>query len=534
MLLVIGFLIPPACYQAFVVRGSELGIFPTRAGWHAFLGSGATGGIAREHFREITLQEAGGTRKALAITGRIDGMRDALRFARIETGDEISNADAGRHWWRRASDDFFSQPRRFLKTYFTKLGLFAGPSEPPANLDQRFISRYSGLLRSHIFVFAIIAPLGLVGLVTAARRKSAYAAIFIPLYAVVASAYLISDSEKLVVIPFLALFAGAMVDSVITSTRNLMPVRRIIYVVAAVIVGVLLYLGPKHPMEEARQLVYLGDVYSEEALFEKAQDSYRQAMDISPRLPDTYIAMAKMYGGAGKTDDGLALLDQALGLGIDDPRLRIEKASLLIKADRPQEALQELKGLEVSHPYEPGLHQLRGLSLLATGRVAESVVELDREIAYVGGGFITFSALGRAKLALGEYEDAAEYLESALSLNPYHTPAAMQLADAYTRLEYHLKACDILSRGLTIDPGNMPLRFKLANCLYRAGRLQEALTHFGELHKFDPGNADIALNMGTVYAAMDSLDRAVEMWEKALVLDPGNEMARENLRTARE
>jgi hypothetical protein len=40
--------------------------------------------------------------------------------------------------------------------------------------------------------------------------------------------------------------------------------------------------------------------------------------------------------------------------------------------------------------------------------------------------------------------------------------------------------------------------------------------------------------MGTVYAEMDSLDRAIEMWEHALVLDPNNEMARENLRTARE
>jgi hypothetical protein len=33
---------------------------------------------------------------------------------------------------------------------------------------------------------------------------------------------------------------------------------------------------------------------------------------------------------------------------------------------------------------------------------------------------------------------------------------------------------------------------------------------------------------------MDSLDRAVEVWERALVLDPQNEMARQNLRTARE
>jgi tetratricopeptide (TPR) repeat protein len=110
----------------------------------------------------------------------------------------------------------------------------------------------------------------------------------------------------------------------------------------------------------------------------------------------------------------------------------------------------------------------------------------------------------------------------------------MQLADAYTRLGYHYKACDLLSKILAVDPGNMPLRFKFANCLYRAEQYVDALSHFEELHKYDPSNADVLLNMGTVYAAMDSLDRAIQMWEQALVLDPTNEPARENLEAARD
>jgi tetratricopeptide (TPR) repeat protein len=85
-----------------------------------------------------------------------------------------------------------------------------------------------------------------------------------------------------------------------------------------------------------------------------------------------------------------------------------------------------------------------------------------------------------------------------------------------------------------VDPGNLPLRFKLGVFLYKADRPADALMHFKELLKFDPTNSDIALNMGTAYAAMDSVDRAIEMWERALALDPDNEIARENLRTARE
>jgi tetratricopeptide (TPR) repeat protein len=97
-----------------------------------------------------------------------------------------------------------------------------------------------------------------------------------------------------------------------------------------------------------------------------------------------------------------------------------------------------------------------------------------------------------------------------------------------------LRACDVLGKILTADPGNIPLRFKLGVCLYKADRPADALMHFRDLLKYDPTNADIALNMGTTYAAMDSLDKAIEMWERALAIDPDNEIARENLRTARQ
>jgi tetratricopeptide (TPR) repeat protein len=532
--LVIGLAVPLVCYQVFLVRGPERPLVPTRIGWQAFLGSGVTGGTTNRPDYEITLGGVQGAYSAFVASDRIEGQRDALRFARIETGIDVSGVGAYRHWRQRAVEDFLSDPGHYLTTYLRKLGAFFGPSEPPANIDLRFVSRYSLLLRTHIFSFAVLAPLALVGLIVGARRQSLFATLGIPLCAIAVAGCLVSDAEKLMVVPFLSILAGCLVTTVVGGLKKHRIVQAAACVIVAIVAGLLLYQLPRYDMDEAEQLVILGDVYGAEAIYEKAEDSYKEAIRLAPDLARAHISLAKLYGNSGRAQQGIDVLTAAVTGGLDDPRLRIEMASLLTLAARPDDAFEELKGLENSHPYEPRLHQIKGLCLLARGDIDSAAVELESEISYVGGGFITYSALGRAKLELGEFDEASRYLELALGLNPYNTAVAMQLADAYTQLEQHYKACDILSRVLSVDPGNMPLRFKLANCFYRAGSLKDALKHFKELSKYDPGNSDVVLNMGTVYAEMDSLDRAVQMWERALVLEPGNEMAIENLRTARE
>ena len=258
--------------------------------------------------------------------------------------EKVSGPHVTAYWRGKALSDFTTAPGRFLKTYFTKLGIFFSPSEPPAGIDQRFIARHSVLLRTHVFTFGVIAPIGLVGLAIAARRRSLYAAVLIPGFAVLASVFLISDSEKLLVVPFLAVFAGCLVEAVVSGVRRHDTVKAVSFIGAAAIVGVLLWLLPKHDLNEARQLVMLGDVYSEEALFDKAEEAYGQAMDLAPDAPEAYVSLASLYGNSGKLDSGIQVLQRAASGGIRDPRVTIEKASLLIMAKRQAEAIQALLG----------------------------------------------------------------------------------------------------------------------------------------------------------------------------------------------
>jgi len=506
---------------------------PLRTNWHAFLGSGSVGGTTKLPHYDVSVTTVRGAYRAVVSPDWGDGQKDALRLAEVESGEALTSSAASRHWRDRTLTDLRTHPTQYLRNYLTKLGLFWGPSEPPANIDSRYMARHSFLLKNLLLSFAVITPLGLVGIL---RRGTGllHLSAFVLLYSLVAGLFLITDSDKLVVVPFLAIFAGALTSEIVGAARTLRMRRSASYLLTAANIGVVLYLFPHSPVDEGRQAVIQGDIYREEAIFDKAEAAYRDAVMVSPDNADSYIQLSRIYSGAWKPEEALNTLAGASGTASADPRLLVEKASVLFMLARYDEAIRAARIVGDSHPFEPRLHEVIGISLLAKGDVEGALTELRQEVEYTGGGFVTYSALGKACLDLGRYSEATGYLEQAFRLNPSSTQVAMQLADSYNKMEQYIRACDVLSRVLSVDPGNMPVRFKFANSLYRAGRYEDSLKQFRELSNFDPRNADVVLNMGTVYAAMDSTTLAVQMWEKALRLDPDNQLAKENLEEARK
>ncbi len=534
VLLVVGFLVAPICYNALLLDSNETAAFPTRAGWHAFLGSSSTGGMDKRPYYRITLGAEAGASRAYAETDLTDGERDALRFAKIEGGQPLDRRASGRYWLDRTFDDFITAPSAFLGHYAAKLGIIWGRSLPSSNVDSRFAARYSFLLRNVIFPFAGLAALGLLGLLVFTRRGSSSILLFVVLYTLAAGGFLVSDSDKMLLVPFLAVFCGQLVYEVFAGFRRGKAARSVLYAAIGIVLALALTRLPHVPVNEARHYMILGDIYSNESLFDRAEESYGRALEVNPDFSDAALALARLHATTGKPDEALSALDAAISRDGDNPRLRIEKASLLTYLGKPSEAMEELASVERSYPYEPRLHQFKGLALLELDEPEAAVEELKLEISYVGGDFVTFSSLGRAEYRLEKYEEAAGAFEVALSSNPYSAPIVMQLADCYTMLERYENAAEILARVASVDPGNVRLRFKLGNALYRSGRYNEALGNFKEISKFDPRNTDILLNMGVVYAEMDSLDQAIDVWERVLELEPGNEIARDNIRTARD
>jgi hypothetical protein len=180
LVLVAGFLVLPAAYQVLLVRGGQRAVVPLRTNWHAFLGSGSAGGTVKLPHHDVPVSSVHGANRAIAASDWGDGQRDAMRLAQVETGRTLTTGAASGHWRGRAVSDLRTHPARYLKNYFAKLGVFWGPSEPPANIDSRYLAGHSLPLKNALLWFAVVAPLGLVGLL---RRGPAliHLSVFVPL-----------------------------------------------------------------------------------------------------------------------------------------------------------------------------------------------------------------------------------------------------------------------------------------------------------------------------------------------------------------
>ncbi len=532
-LFIIGAALLPALYQVFLVENGERSLLPARSGWQAYLSSSATGEVAKYPFMEINVTGCEGVGKAHVATDWTDGERDALRLAKVESGKQLGPRQACRHWHKKNLDEFLADPGRYLSHYLRKLGTFWGRSLPPANIDSRYVARFSLMLRNPLFSFIVVVSLGFVGMIIFGARQGALS-VTIVVYSLAASLFFVSDAEKAIVIPFLAVFGGALVASIYRNLASMEWTGAFAQIGFVALIAIVVFLLPGIPLDEARHLVITGDIYSRESIIDESEESYKRALEISPESPDAYLSLSKLYATTGKVDQAIATLGRAIQQGVRDPRIYIEKASLLVVNKQPQLALGEIEKVEVVYPFEPRLHETKGLALLSLGKYEEAVRELQKEVQIGHPTPVTLTSLGKANLALGKYEEAEKWFRSVVDKNPYDAYAVSGLVDACAKLGKHEEAINALANVLRVDPGNIKLRFKLANELYRAGKLNSALHHYKELHKFYPKNVDFLLNMGVVYAEMDSLDRAIEMWKKVLELDPQNELARENLRKALE
>ncbi len=149
-------------------------------------------------------------------------------------------------------------------------------------------------------------------------------------------------------------------------------------------------------------------------------------------------AMVELY--CGRPDEALRISEEGLARFGAAPAVARPRAEALFRLGRLEEAIASLRRLRGVYPDDVEVWRLWIDALVATGRVAEARLELDRLLAAprrespysrTGGGAAA-DHLRRARLALesGEVDSARRDLRRALQLDPGLAEARRLLGDA--------------------------------------------------------------------------------------------------------
>ncbi len=405
---------------------------------------------------------------------------DGELIAEEALGRELKPSQVSAFWYERSRDYIGSHPGGWMKLLVRKLSFAMSSYELPQLENYYFQKRYSGLLALPLPGFALIAPLGLVGIALAWRRRQArLLALFFVSYMATVVAFFVVARYRLPVVPVLAVGSGFAVLELIRLIRE-RAWKPLSWVVAGVVVLLLAVNVNFYNVDRARGFAQshfrLGIIYGERGDTARAIEECRRAIALDPEYPKSY-----------------------LNLG-----------SMLVEAGRPEEAIEAFRAsVRLDPGYVTGRVNL-AMALEAVGDFESAVAELDTILVSEPGSALALKEKGVALYRWGRFDAAREALNAALAADR----DGRQRAEA----SFYLNMIDSPQRAEI--PEVSVAAMAAADTLLRAGRVLDALAELEMAARMAPESGEPLRRIALVKRDMGLIGEARELMTQALALDP--------------
>ncbi|MBI3449236.1 MAG: tetratricopeptide repeat protein [Acidobacteria bacterium] len=325
---------------------------------------------------------------------------DFRREATRRAGRPLTRREASDFWYHEGVRFITAHPLRYVWLLGDKLLVFFNDFERPDNFSLYNFQRFSPVLAAPLPHFAWIAPLGLLGVGLAWRRRGGLTPFVVTLATFVMSALIFFTQARyrMPVVPILCLFAAHAVFALVAAARG----RRFgllggsAAALAALVAIVLLPPG-NTALYDARNHSLLAEMLLEAGRTDEAIAEYRASVAGIEAIPAGDPGDAPAMRGLAGAHLGLAraLLKQGanrdaldhLKLAAESPREDIRFAAfstmgaLLGESGSPAAAAEALARAVAERPDDFEARMAYAEALERIGRTADAVAQLDRAIA---------------------------------------------------------------------------------------------------------------------------------------------------------
>ena len=168
----------------------------------------------------------------------------------------------------------------------------------------------------------------------------------------------------------------------------------------------------------------------------------------------------------------------------------------------------------------------KGLNLRYKGDY-ENAIEFFEKVIEINPDFAgAHSALGLTYNILGRYQFAVESYKQAIRLKPDNADAHWGLGCAYDNLGRYQEAIDAFKQAIRLKPDDADAYFDLGYAYGRLGRYQEAIDAFKQAVRLKPDDAYAHYCLGLTYLQLGDKGSALEQYKilKELNSDYANEL----------
>jgi hypothetical protein len=248
--------------------------------------------------------------------------RQAAEAATHRTG--MSDVEVSNFWFARGMDFIGNQPDRFVGLTLRKTRAFLNGYEVPLNVDYKLLREISTSCKAAWVPLGLVMPLGLVGMVLAARdwRRHLLFYLYFAAYALSVVVFFVTARYRLPVVPVLLLYAGFTLRTLVAFS----PRADKLAALGGSLVVLLLIVNSSLGLHfnEAYQLHAQGFTLEGLGRVDDAVAHYEKALTLNPNLVYSHWQLARIYTHRGQLDRGAAHYEAAVRLAPNDSELRRE------------------------------------------------------------------------------------------------------------------------------------------------------------------------------------------------------------------
>ncbi len=298
------------------------------------------------------------------------------------------------------------------------------------------------------------------------------------------------------------------------------------------------------PEERAELCVEMGDIFHQQLkAVDRAAVAYHQALELDARCRPAMHALGMLYERSGNWPFALDMLEreaQVLGQTPEAVELwyRMGKINEDMLIDGANAKRCYLEALRIDAAYLPAIRALKGIyeNEQDFESYERALIEEARQTEDPEARSKAFVEVGKYYENKEDRDQATQYFEEALNLEPNNPDAARPLADIYLSREQWERCeamLDIVVAHLTADwsanPDDPELQRELCRRQYRLGyvceknsRRDKALACFEQAYQLDATYLPVLEGYGNLLVQAKRLDEAQRIYQSILVHHRGD------------
>ena len=271
----------------------------------------------------------------------------------------------------------------------------------------------------------------------------------------------------------------------------------------------------------------LGMIYYTQGRYAPAEESFRRALKLNPKIPNVSMMLAVCDAELGRPKEALPILEAAFRHPPNDEIGRtvgLELLGVYASLGPPLKALETIEALLARYPDDPEIlyrasHVYGDRALQAMTRLADVAPESPwKQMAFAEA----LEAQKHYDLAVTEYQ---KVIASNAGIPGVHFRLGRALLlKAPDSAEARDQALKEFQQALASDPRNAGAEYEIGEICRRRGQREEAVSHFARAVEIDPRFEEAQIALARTLIDLHQPGDALTHLRAAVQLNPANEV----------